>query len=238
MGKIPKIIHQIWSGIDGPLPEHFKMLGDTWKLNYPDWKYEFWNNVRMNEYIHQFYPQYWNIYSKFPYNVQRWDAIRYLILYKAGGMYVDVDYESLQPIDELIRDKQCCFAQEPPYHCDMVGKNLAFNNALMLSISNHPFMKKIIQYVFSEKTLAVKPIPKAVCVMNTTGPWMLLNQYEHLSAKEKDDVYLIPHKYVTPFNMIQAQQVREGIENEKFEDLLNEAYAVHYYFGEWHNQLT
>lgn len=29
MKKVPKIIHQIWSGIDEPLPEMFEKLGQT-----------------------------------------------------------------------------------------------------------------------------------------------------------------------------------------------------------------
>ena len=37
--KIPSIIHQIWSGVDGPLPEHFRVLGETWKRDYPNWEY-------------------------------------------------------------------------------------------------------------------------------------------------------------------------------------------------------
>ena len=36
MNKIPKIIHQIWSGIDGPLPEQFEVFSQTWKECYPD----------------------------------------------------------------------------------------------------------------------------------------------------------------------------------------------------------
>ena len=34
---IPKIIHQIWSGVDEPLPEYFSVLGETWKKYHPDW---------------------------------------------------------------------------------------------------------------------------------------------------------------------------------------------------------
>ena len=91
---IPQIIHQIWSGIDEPLPETAQILGDTWKQDYPDWEYKVWNNQMMNDFVQQYYPQYWEIYQKFPYNIQRWDTIRYLILDKIGGMYVDFDYES------------------------------------------------------------------------------------------------------------------------------------------------
>lgn len=39
--KIPKIIHQIWSDVEKPLPEYFAALGDTWKRDYPNWEYVF-----------------------------------------------------------------------------------------------------------------------------------------------------------------------------------------------------
>lgn len=232
--KIPKIIHQIWSGINEPLPKHFSILGETWKRDYPSWKYQFWDNKRMNSFILKYYPQYWKTYNSFPYDVQRWDAIRYLILDRIGGMYVDFDYESLEPIDKLIKDKTCCFSQEPQLHCNMINKSHVFNNALMLSIPDHPFIKKVIQHVFSEKAPVIQPISKAACIMNTTGPWMLLNQYEHLAEQEKREIYLIPYRYVTPFDMHQAQLVRNGIETEELEICLQDAYAVHYYFGGWH----
>lgn len=35
MNEVPKIIHQIWSGINEPLPTQFKLLGETWKRDYP-----------------------------------------------------------------------------------------------------------------------------------------------------------------------------------------------------------
>ena len=41
----------------------------------------------------EYYPFYMDIYNKFPYDVMRWDVIRYMILYKIGGLYVDFDYE-------------------------------------------------------------------------------------------------------------------------------------------------
>ena len=102
---IPKIIHQIWSGIDEPLPDIFKMLGDTWKHDYPEWEYRVWDNRMMNDFVQEHYPQYWTAYQQFPYNIQRWDAIRYLLLDKIGGMYVDFDYESLASIEPLIEGK-------------------------------------------------------------------------------------------------------------------------------------
>ena len=236
MNNIPKIIHQIWSGISEPLPEHFRLLGETWKEHYPDWEYRFWDNVLMNNFIQEHYPQYWDIYSRFPYNVQRWDAIRYLILDKMGGMYVDFDYESICNMEELLKDKSCCFALEPELHTSIHGHERTvpvFNNALMLCAPQHPFMKRIIEKVFTEEMVAYKEI-RTVIVMNTTGPWMINDLYYYESTKqEQEEVYLIPAEYVTPFNMRQAKRLRLGELSEELESRLKEAYAIHYFFSEW-----
>jgi mannosyltransferase OCH1-like enzyme len=232
-GNIPKIIHQIWSGIDGPLPIFFRRLGETWKSRHLDWEYVYWDNVKMNDFIQKYYPKHWEVYNKYPYNVQRWDAIRYLILDRIGGMYVDFDYECIESMNVLLENKTCCFALEPQSHCDIFSKNLMFNNALMASEPGHPFMRKIVNAVFSEKRLSYDPIPKNQCVLNTTGPWILIELYDTLTAEEKKTVYLIPDKYVTPFSVKQAKDVRRGEISEELEHCLKEAYAVHYFTNSW-----
>ncbi|MDR1089663.1 MAG: hypothetical protein LBL79_01195 [Prevotella sp.] len=232
--SIPKIIHQIWSGIDEPLPPVFKELGETWKRDYFGWEYIQWDNKMMIDFVMKYYPQHWDIYNKFPYNVQRWDAIRYLILDKLGGMYVDFDYESIMPMDELFHDKFCCFAIEPESHRKVFRRkvNEVFNNALMASIQGHPFMKKVIDNVFSQKALNYQGT-KNSCVLNTTGPWLLMDLYYDSTDKEKEDIYLIPCKYVTPFDFNQAHRFRAGEISEELEDCMQEAFAVHYFFSNW-----
>jgi len=237
--QIPRIIHQIWSGVDDPLPSYFKKLGDTWKRDYPEWKYELWDNTKMISFLIEHYPEYVNKYEEFPYNIQRWDAIRYLILYKVGGLYVDFDYESILSMENILSDKSCCFALEPPSHLSSFGRQFqfAFNNALMACIPGHPFMKRIIHQVFTQKISKETEI-KEICVLSTTGPWMLVDLYQTLTKEEKEGIYLIPSKYVTPFDIMQAKRLRQGELSEELENCLQEAYAVHYFFSDWRNTDT
>jgi len=233
MTEIPKIIHQIWSEINEPLPEHFRLFGETWKESHPDWKYEFWDNDRMNSFIDEYYPNYRSSYDNFPYNIQRFDAIRYLILDKMGGMYADFDTECLKPHDELIAGKTCCFSMEPKKHRLSYNMPVLFNNALMACTPEHPFMKKIIEKVFSyvPKQGELSMEQRNYEVLASTGPFMLVDIYENYS--EKEDIFLIPAKYVSPFDMNEIMLIRQGYKSKEFDNRLIKAYSVHYFFGSW-----
>lgn len=233
MRDIPKLIHQIWSDKYRPLPAFLRELAQTWTELYPDWSYILWDEKNMNDFIREQYPQYCEIYYKLPFDIQRWDAIRYLILYKMGGMHVDCDYECLENMDILLKNRACSIALEPDIHCEMYGVKQFLNSALLVTVPEHFFLRKIIERVFSEETLNYKQENRAMCVLNTTGPLMLSSVYESLSKEEKEDVFLIPAKYVTPFDSRQIEQVKNGVRNEELENCMKEAYAVHYFTNGW-----
>ena len=237
MKKIPSIIHQVWSGIEGPYPKIFEKYKNSWLRDYPSWKYILWNQQRMNDFIIETYPQYWEKYNEFPYNIQRWDIIRYLILYKYGGMYADLDYESLKPLDSLLSAQTCCFACESTYN-DEKGTLLEyFNNALILSSPKHFFIKEIIDCIFSDIKINHFCFSKSQYVLNTTGPVMITKLYHSLPSHWKRKVYIIPTKYVTPISYIEARELRAGIikKNGDIKMKIDDAYAIHHFYGSWLN---
>lgn len=233
--QIPRIIHQIWSGVEEPLPKQFEILGDTWKENHYSWRYIFWDNDKIELFIQKNYPQFMDTYVSFQYNIQRWDAIRYLILYKIGGLYVDFDYECFRSHEPLLKNKTCCFALESGDNKkELNGKRYTLTNALMASVPNHSFMEKIINFVFSynRKNREMCNFKKEIEVLITTGPIALNHLYE--KYKKKESVYLIPSKYVSPFTSNESRQVILGNRmDEEIEKKLQQAYSVHYYFSNW-----
>jgi mannosyltransferase OCH1-like enzyme len=232
--KIPRIIHQIWSGIDEPLPKRFKILGATWKEYHPGWRYEFWDNERINNFILENYPQYMTLYNQLKYNIQRWDVIRYLILYKIGGVYVDFDYECIAPLDNLLEKKICCFSSEPIEHAMSFGKGIYFNNALMSSVPKNLFMKLIIENIFNPAKEIKEYSDKMIEVLETTGPFLLTHLYE--SYDKKEDIYIIPAELVSPLSKTDVAlflQTQDASMNEWLEKKLEKAVAIHYFIGGW-----
>ena len=70
----------MWEGKDGPQPDLLSDLSQTWKEQHPDWTYIFWNGEKIDAFMAG-HAEYRDVYNSYPYAVQRWDMIRYLILY-------------------------------------------------------------------------------------------------------------------------------------------------------------
>lgn len=232
MNDIPKIIHQIWSDKYKPLPSFFLTLSQTWKEKHPDWKYIYWNEERIENFIKEEYPELVHFYHSFPFDMQRWDSIRFLILQKMGGMHIDFDYECWENIEPLLK-KSCNIALEPESHCERYDVENFLNSALMACTPGHPFVSAIIAKVFSPLTLEYDLSNKPMCILNTTGPLMLSNLHASLPSEIKEEIHLIPAKNVTPFDSKQVRQVKAGIENDELEACLEEAYAIHYFSNAW-----
>jgi hypothetical protein len=67
--------------------------------------------------------------------------------------------------------------------------------------------------------------------MTTTGPHALSEVYD--TYKEKDQIYLIPAKLVSPYDVAESKLIRQGYESKEYVKRLEEAYSVHYFFGDW-----
>lgn len=94
---IPKIIHHIWVG-PKPLPDDEKRWMQTWKDKHPDWEFKFWTNDNLPELPNNCVQALKN-YDKYP--AFQADVIRYVVVLKYGGVYLDTDMECIKPCDHL-----------------------------------------------------------------------------------------------------------------------------------------
>jgi mannosyltransferase OCH1-like enzyme len=89
---IPKIIHGTWRNLSD-MPQAWLENIETTKINNPDWKYRFYSNDDCMDFIKDFYGNgMLKIYRKIDpfYGAARADLFRYLVLYKYGGVYLDI----------------------------------------------------------------------------------------------------------------------------------------------------
>ncbi|XP_064648516.1 uncharacterized protein LOC135500794 [Lineus longissimus] len=99
----------------------------------------------------------------------RADTFRYLVLDDIGGLYADIDYESLRPIDNFTSNHSCIVSQEPLEHAYLLyDKDRFCCNAIIAAAPGHQFFKWLI----GELPKIAKSIPKND-VQRKTGPAML-----------------------------------------------------------------
>lgn len=229
--QIPKIIHQVWEGRNGEEPGKILFeLAESWKNENPEWEYRFWNYQAIDQFLLDYYPEFIEKYKDFRFDVQRWDAIRYLILLKFGGVYADLDYECLEPLDWLLGNKSCCLGLEPTEHSRIFNKSFLVGNAFMAVVPQHPFFEAIINEISNNHS---NYKDKFNYVLETTGPIMLSNLYE--SYLEKNDVWLIPSELTSPLSKNEVISIINGKSTDVIAGKIEKAYAVHYFFGSWIN---
>ena len=119
------------------MPEAFAAFAAGWRRLHPEWEYTLWGQEKeLPELINQdIYDDAESIAPKYVGQL-RSDVVRYELLWRYGGVWVDTDFEALKPIDGLLDGVTCFVAWTNP------GQWL--NNAIMGSEPMHPFIGEVI----------------------------------------------------------------------------------------------
>lgn len=112
---IPRKIHQIF--LTGSFPPRLKEHVESLKARNPGWQHRIYNNADAERFISTYYGQlmldtYRLINPR--YGAARADLLRHLLIYKWGGVYLDIKSDATKPLDEVIRpDDQYILTQWP-----------------------------------------------------------------------------------------------------------------------------
>lgn len=230
---IPKIIHQVWEGrTESCMPTRLQLLAETWKKLNPTWEYRLWNGADMDQLVQTSFPDFWTLYQDLPYNVQRWDVIRYMILYVYGGVYTDLDTECFKPIDTLLENEDFCFGEEPVEHNFYPDLIVFAGNAFMASSLKQAGWL----YLLNEIKESVKQKYATQVVLNTTGPLMVSRIFK--SLQELFGVTLLPYQLVAPVNKNDVFRYIHRQDCSMMEAKICSAYCAHYYFGSWDDSFS
>jgi inositol phosphorylceramide mannosyltransferase catalytic subunit len=231
---IPKIIHQIWK-TEG-IPEQWRPLQETWKQFHPNWEYRLWTDEGSLRLVEQLFPDFLSMFTSYSYDIQRADASRYFILYQYGGVYVDLDFECLRPVDELLTHQTFIIGYEPKSHARINGDKSLIGNAFIASVPRHRFLWDVIQ--------ALKQLrPEIVLhkeVLTTTGPMMVNHVLKRYARK---DLCLLDPQIVYPLSAYSKQL--DQLVNQKGDCLsikrqciAKGSYAIHYWSNSWVKNLA
>jgi hypothetical protein len=133
--KIPKIIWQTMKS--NQVPAIMKEYADTWIENNPEYEYRFFDDDAIIDFISNDFPDYLEAYKKIKYGASKADLWRYLIMYKYGGVYVDMDCRCINPFRQWI--------DPGAKYVTQLGINNDFCQWMIISVPENPIFLKAAQ---------------------------------------------------------------------------------------------
>ena len=182
--SIPKIIHQLWIGTK-PAPI---TLMNTWKDKNPDFEYIFWNE---QEFINR--KMHFNCQNKIDEIEEingKADILRWEILYKYGGVFIDADSICIEPIDDELMNKKSFAGWEQ----EELRPGLIATGTMGFPIG-HPLVRAAIQWIFKNEVSQQKSLMMA---WQSVGPGLLTRMY---NTGLFNDLHIFPSYTFLPIHL-------------------------------------
>jgi mannosyltransferase OCH1-like enzyme len=194
---IPKLIHLIWLGNNKP-----KIFEETLKI-IKDINLEY-KVLEWNDYNIDFDLKNKELFEKTENLGSKSDILRFEILNKYGGIYMDYDFLQIKKFDEILNYDFFASA----------GKDNEVWNSIVGSIANHKITND-----FLDGLKDVQPVVKndnndeVGMVMFKTGPYYLQKIYD--KNKHLADIKLLDKEYFFPFPAVEREYVRDFSEQSQ-----------------------
>jgi hypothetical protein len=159
----------------------------------------------MEEFVREEFPEFEAAMSSFSRPIQRFDFFRYLVVYRLGGFYFDLDVFLARSLSPLL-DHQCVFSFEELTVSDFLRRNYGMDwevaNYGFGAAPQNPFVGALIENclrLLSEPSWAhqmMQGVPRAFrelfFVPFTTGPGMVSRTLAENAHLAKDVTILFP----------------------------------------------
>ena len=201
---IPKKIHYVWFW-RWEKPENFKNILDSWKKFCPDCEIIEWNeenfDIWENYYCKKFYNKGLYAFAS--------DYARIKILYEQGGIYLDIDMELLQNIDNFLKDKAFIWFQDI----------FTIWVWILWSEAKNPVLKDILDVYENKKTRVT--IPNLITRL-LRKKYNLKKYNSQIQDLKYIKVY--PKEYFYPYAFFEKSEDKKITKN---------TYAIHHYWASW-----
>jgi inositol phosphorylceramide mannosyltransferase catalytic subunit len=224
--KIPSILHQTWK--DSNVPEEFDQLALSWRNKHAHWNYLFWTDEMNRNFIKEHFSFFLTRYDNYQTNIERVDAVRYFVMYKYGGFYIDMDFECLANIEPVVNDAVCVFGKEPVEHCNWHSKDFIISNAFMGAMPGFHFFDLLCAELQQCRPLTDHPNTR---VLESTGPFMLSRMY--MDYEKKEEISILDADLLYPLTQDELSDQKRGLQKETIQAKLQKAYGIHHYAGTW-----
>lgn len=179
---IPKIIHQIWLDKKNPsrgIPQNY--MTDQLVLGVQRVNPNFEHRVHTMEHVDALFDKHEDTLGRYRHffhhviheHIEKCDFFRYMVLWDAGGVYMDLDVECLKPLDDLIAGRTMLLVHDHVHLTFLVWlmqRNTdvpTIFNGIMGSAPRQPFWLQLLDFIVARYDHAEG---SGVQVLKNTGP--------------------------------------------------------------------
>jgi hypothetical protein len=195
--RIPRTIHRVWLGA-GPMPAEHERFGEAFARHHPDWGMRLWTEEDLAELEISAAER---DRARTPSELS--NLMRYEVLRRHGGVYVDTDVDCLRPLTPLLRGIDGFAALESP---GCVG------TAVLGSVADHPVFVRAAR--LARQTLGI-----GAHSADANGPYFL-----SLILEQEPGVAILGAELFYPYLWNEPERRNETFPN---------AYAVHHWAQSW-----
>lgn len=198
---IPKEIHYCWFG-DGEMSTLHRRCIESWKKYCPEYTLRLWNEK--NSDID-------NAYCQAAIRQRKWafvaDWVRFDVLYKQGGIYLDTDLELIRPIDSLLGGEDCVIARE---------SRVSIATAFIACRPGDPVMAKARDIMLHDLARRKIFVSSPLIMMETLG------------GELRERSLVLPEASFYPFNPYDHENPKNA-RQFMYSDVTDQTFGVHHY---------
>jgi mannosyltransferase OCH1-like enzyme len=184
--RVPALIHQVWldrQDLDGKPPARFMKNIDSAKALNPGYQHKVWS---FRDGLALFdHPELarWKTFFRdtLKLHIEKCDFLRYAILLRHGGVYMDVDTVLTVPLDSInMQNRTFLWVRDHEYwthHTKYIGEKPIYNGFLA-SAKGHPILRDLLDFIM----FTYEPDGLVMC---STGP-VAIGRFSRIMGLQKD----------------------------------------------------
>lgn len=211
INRIPKIVHLIWVG-PNKIPETYTACMESIKKFLPSWECKLWTDADipgLKLTSAKYYDEETNYGGKA-------DILRYELLYRYGGVFLDIDFEVTQDLSPL-------HAAYEFYCCLMPSTRISvISNGVIGSIPGHPILRHCLDSLGKHR--------KDPFVLERTGPILFQSSFYAIAREMLDrPIIALPKSFFFPIDATKIVPSRKEI----LAAVLPHTFGIHHWAGSW-----
>ncbi|MHA3043831.1 glycosyltransferase family 32 protein [Riemerella anatipestifer] len=107
----------------------------------PEYSYYFYDDEKIEDFFKNEFPEYYKAYKSLTIGAAKADFFRYAILYKKGGIYLDIDCKLVSKFDKFILDTdEAIISRE--------RVKIFYTQWALIFSAGHPFLKRTLEICY------------------------------------------------------------------------------------------